>query len=74
MLFLLPKSKAKEDILFYLYITYTNKTSLAVYKLFGIVSIILLYKILIYKNIVAFYAGNFLDHKSLYKSQYQEID
>ena len=50
MLFLLPKSKAKEGILFYLYITYTNKTSLAVYKLFGIVSIILLYKILIYKS------------------------
>ena len=50
ILFLLPKSQAKEDILFYLYITYTNKTSLAVYKLFGIVSIILLYKILIYKS------------------------
>lgn len=25
------------------------------------------------ENIVAFYAGNFLDHKSLYKSQYQEF-
>lgn len=29
---MLPKSQAKEGILFYLYITYTNKTSLAVYK------------------------------------------
>ena len=44
MLFLLPKSQAKEDILFYLYITYTNKTSLAVYKFFDIVFVILLYK------------------------------
>ncbi len=41
ILFLLPKSQAKEDILFYLYITYTNKTSLAVYNLFDIDTIIL---------------------------------
>ena len=32
------------------FICITNKTSLAVYKLFGIASIILLYKILIYKS------------------------
>lgn len=41
ILFLLPKSQAKEDILFYLYITYTNKTALAVYNLFDIDTIIL---------------------------------